>query len=132
MLARMDRVVAKGVGAGPGRASGKLAFSAADAEARAKSGEPVVFMCDEAGAEDRPGIQAATAVVSVRGGLTGDAAIMARALGKPCVIGVAGARVYYNEKRVVFRGKEGTADTEMTDGQSITVDGKTGELSVNG
>ncbi len=123
----MTKIVAKGVGASPGLATGKLAFSAADATRRKAAGESLVFLCDEAGHEDRLGIEAAVAVVSVRGGLTGDAAIMARALGKPCVVGVPGAKVFYKERRVVFRGPDG-ADAELTESAELTVDGKTGEL----
>jgi pyruvate,orthophosphate dikinase len=124
----VQKNVAKGVGASPGQASGKLSFSAADAEARKKAGERLVFLCDEAGVEDRAGIEAAVAVVCVRGGLTGDAAIMARALGKPCVVGVPGTRIFVAEKRVVFRTADG--ETELRETDELTVDGKTGELLV--
>lgn len=121
----MEKIVARGVGASPGLATGKLAFSAADADRR--KGEKLVFLCDEAGHEDRIGIEAAVAVVSVRGGLTGDAAIMARALGKPCVVGVPGTKVYFAERRVVFRSADGP-DIELRETDELTVDGKTGEL----
>ncbi len=125
----MQKILAKGVGASPGLATGRLTFSAVDAERRKGAGEALVFLCDEAGHEDRAGIEAAVAVVSVRGGLTGDAAIMARALGKPCVVGVPGTKVFFAERRVVFRGAEGQ-DTELREADQLTVDGKTGELSV--
>ncbi len=121
----MQKILAKGVGASPGLATGKLAFSSVDAERR--KGEKLVFLCDESGHEDRIGIEAAVAVVSVRGGLTGDAAIMARALGKPCVVGVPGTKVFFSERRVVFRSADGQ-ETELRDTDELTVDGKTGEL----
>jgi pyruvate,orthophosphate dikinase len=125
----VTKIVAKGVGASPGLATGKLTFSAVDAEKRKGGGESLVFLCDEAGHEDRVGIESAVAVVSVRGGLTGDAAIMARALGKPCVVGVPGTKVFFSERRVVFRGADGK-DTELRETDDLTVDGKTGELRI--
>jgi pyruvate,orthophosphate dikinase len=123
----VTKIVAKGVGASPGLGTGNLAFSAADAQKRKAAGESLVYLCDESGHEDRVGIEAAVAVVSVRGGLTGDAAIMARAMGKPCVIGVPGAKVYFTERRVTFRNTEGT-EIELRETDQLTVDGKTGEL----
>ena len=64
----------------------------------------------------------------MRGGLTGDAAIMARALGKPCVVGVPGTRVFHAERRVVFRAADG--ETELRESDELTVDGRTGDLTV--
>lgn len=120
-------IVAKGVGASPGQVTGKIVFRVDDAITRSKGGEAVVFVCEEAEAEDREGIEAAVAVVAASGGLTGDAAIMARALGKPCVVGLPWSRVVLKEKRVLLRAPGGT-QVELKDGDEIVVDGSTGQL----
>lgn len=87
----------RGVGASPGVATGAVVFQPSDAVELAGRGQPVILVRIEASSEDVPGIQAAAGVVSTRGGLTGDAAVVARALGKPCAVGFAQITVVYGD-----------------------------------
>src|SRR5207249_3795511 len=113
-------VVAKGLPASPGAAQGEAVFDADEAEALAKQGRKVILVRPETSPEDFHGIVAAQAVLTARGGMTSHAAIVARGMGKTCVVGAteievdaAGGRFRANG-RVVKRG------------QVLTVDGTTG------
>ncbi len=115
-------VVAKGLPASPGAATGEAVFDADEAEALAKQGHRVILVRPETSPEDFHGIVAAAAVLTARGGMTSHAAIVARGMGKTCVVGAhdihvdpAGGRFRANG-RVVKRG------------QTITVDGTTGRV----
>lgn len=77
----------KGQGASPGRATGPLATTAAEAIALAERGTPAIFARSEMDADDVPGIRVAAGVIITRGGITADGAVAARALGKPCIVG---------------------------------------------
>ncbi len=120
-----ERLVVKGLGASPGRATGPLAFSATTVQGFAAKGTPAVFVCIEAGAEDAESIRACAALVTTRGGLTGDGAIMARALGKPCLTSCG---------VVIVRAREGlleAGDVSVREGDSVTLDAARGELLAN-
>src|SRR6266566_1743618 len=115
-------VVAKGLPASPGAAQGEAVFDADEAEALAKQGRKVILVRPETSPEDFHGIVAAQAVLTARGGMTSHAAIVARGMGKTCVVGAteievdaAGGRFRANG-RVVKRG------------QVLTVDGTTGRV----
>ena len=115
-------VIAKGLPASPGAAMGAAVFDADEAEALAKKGQAVILVRPETSPEDFHGIVAARAVLTARGGMTSHAAIVARGMGKTCVVGakdidvdVAGGRFRANG-RVVKRG------------QTITVDGTSGRV----
>nr|WP_194245693.1 putative PEP-binding protein [Donghicola mangrovi] len=117
-----DRI-ARGVAASPGAATGKIVFSAADAQASAARGEPCVLVRRETQPEDIRGMHAAVAVVTERGGMTSHAAVIGRGLGLPCVVGVDGLRFSMRKKQLQTRD-----DRIFREGDVITVDGTTGDV----
>ena len=116
------RLVVKGLGASPGRASGPAAFSAAAALGFAAKGTPAVLVCIEASAEDGEAVRACAALVTTRGGVTGDGAIMARALGKPCLTSCGAVVIRVAEKRLE------AGDVTVEEGETLTLDAARGEL----
>jgi pyruvate,orthophosphate dikinase len=117
-----ERLLARGQVASPGRATGPVAFSPEAVLALDKKGAKPILVRTEAGAEDAAGVRAAAALVTTRAGITGDGAIMARALGKPCLAGCPD---------VVVRAAEGlftVADVTVREGDVVTVDASAGEL----
>lgn len=120
----------RGVGASPGVASGAIVFRAEDAVALAAEGRAVVLVRIDTTAEDVPGIQAAAGVIATRGGITGDAAIVARTLGKPCIAGCPTMRVDYGASTVtiVRESLAEKADVVLAKGDVIGFDGGTGEI----
>ncbi len=116
-------VFAKGIAASPGAAVGKIVFTSAAAQASASRGEPCVLVRRETAPEDIRGMHSAAAVLTERGGVTSHAAVIARGLGVPCVVGASGLRLDAKEKRVV------AADGRVfQEGDLITLDGTTGEV----
>lgn len=127
----MNRVlVATGTGASPGTATGAIVFSADDAVALAQKGVAVILVRIETTPDDVPGVKAAVGIVTTRGGITGDAAIVARMLGKPCIASCPPARVdYARECITVWRDSSGEeADIVLSKGDIITIDGGKGEI----
>ncbi len=118
------RLLAKGLNASPGAASGKAIFTADEAERLGKAGTPVVLVRPETSPDDVHGMLAAKGVLTARGGATSHAAVVARGLGLPCVAGTEGIRV--NEEEHLFRvvGQ----DTVLREGDDISIDGATGEV----
>lgn len=114
-------VLARGQGASPGIARGQIVFDAAEAVRLSDEGTPVILVRIETSAEDVPGIRAAVGIVTTRGGLTSDAAIIARSLGKPCIAGCATLGVSYTAQRVTVVGGE-----PLERLQWITIDGGRG------
>lgn len=121
-------VLFRGVGASPGKARGPIVLTSEAAVARAAEG-PVLFRAD-VHHEDMPGLRAAAAVVTTHGGVTGDGAIVARALGKPCIASASGVRVDYMSRTVTVQ-RPGEPDRTLREGDVVTVDGATGEVSVD-
>src|ERR1700733_12225871 len=111
-----ERLLAKGQGARPGRATGPVAFSTPAAIAFAEKGTPAVLVRAEASAEDAAGVRAAVALVTTRAGITGDGAIIARALGKPCIASCSEVVVVATQKRMTVR------DITVAEGELLTVD----------
>jgi pyruvate, orthophosphate dikinase len=118
------RLLAKGLNASPGAASGKAIFTADEAERIGKAGTPVVLVRPETSPDDVHGMLAAKGVLTARGGATSHAAVVARGLGLPCVAGTEGIRV--NEEEHLFHvvGK----DIVLREGDEISIDGATGEV----
>lgn len=114
-------VLAKGIAASPGAAVGRVVFSSQGAQASAARGEPCILVRRETEPEDIRGMNSAAAIVTERGGVTSHAAVIARGLGLPCVVG-ASLRVDAKEKRIVAGART------LTEGDIITVDGSTGEV----
>ena len=114
-------VLAKGIAASPGAAVGRVVFSSAAAQASAARGEPCILVRRETEPEDIRGMNSAAAIVTERGGVTSHAAVIARGLGLPCVVG-ASIRVDGKDKRLVAGART------LSEGDVITVDGSTGEV----
>ena len=114
--------IATGLAAGPGAGTGKLAFSAEEAEARHNAGEKVVLVRAETSPEDIVGMVAAEAVLTMRGGMTSHAAVVARGMGKCCVCGCSAAVIDEEAKTVTINGKT------YTDQDVFSIDGSTGNI----
>ncbi len=115
-------VIAKGLPASPGAVSGKVVFSADDAERQATAGEAVILVRIETSPEDIHGMHAARGILTARGGMTSHAAVVARGMGKPCVCAAADLAIDYRQQRLAVAGREIAA------GEVITLDGGTGTV----
>jgi pyruvate,orthophosphate dikinase len=112
--------VAVGVPAAPGAASGKVVFDADTAVEWTKKGEKVILVREETKPEDVHGFFAAQGVLTSRGGKTSHAAVVARGIGKPCIVGCASLNIYQQSRLLRVDG------TTITQGDTITIDGSTG------
>ncbi|MEX2549540.1 MAG: pyruvate, phosphate dikinase [Nitriliruptoraceae bacterium] len=115
-------VLATGLPASPGAASGRVVFDADVAEEMAESGEPVILVRHETSPDDFHGMVAAKATVTTRGGVTSHAAVVARGMGKCCVVGCERLEIDYGAE--LFRAD----GQEVSRGDWITVDGTTGQV----
>jgi pyruvate,orthophosphate dikinase len=122
--AARDRL-ALGIPASPGAATGKIVFTAAAAQASAARDEPCILVRRETSPEDIRGMHAAVAVLTERGGVTSHAAVIARGLGLPCIVGCTDIQI--NGRDRTLRGPKGRIFRE---GEVITVDGTSGEVLV--
>ena len=118
------RLLAKGLNAGPGAASGKVALNAEDAYEMAKEGEPVILVRIETSPEDIKGMNAADGILTARGGMTSHAALVARQMGKVCVAGCGTLQINYKERKITVEGK----NLVVNEGDFISIDGTTGEV----
>ncbi len=114
--------IATGLAAGPGAGTGKLAFTAEEAEARYANGEKVVLVRAETSPEDIVGMVASEAILTMRGGMTSHAAVVARGMGKCCVCGCGSAIIDEEAKTVTINGKVYTAE------DTFSIDGSTGNV----
>ena len=112
----------KGLGASPGAACGKVVFSAEDAKAWAERGEKVVLVRLETSPEDIEGMKAAQGILTVRGGMTSHAAVVARGMGKCCVSGCGEIKMDEENKKFELSGKV------YNEGDAISIDGSTGKI----
>jgi pyruvate,orthophosphate dikinase len=117
-----DKVIAKGLPASPGAATGQVVFFAKDAEKWAKEGREVILLRPETSPEDIGGMHAAKGILTARGGLTSHAAVVARGMGKPCVVGCEDLIV--DEEKKIAKTKDGKFT--IKEGDWLTIDGKTG------
>ncbi|WP_091739322.1 pyruvate, phosphate dikinase [Phenylobacterium immobile] len=115
-------VIAAGLPASPGAATGKVVFTAEDAEHQGAAGESVILVREETSPEDIRGMDAARGIVTARGGMTSHAAVVARGMGRPCVSGAGEIRIDHKAEVFVTRGQTIKA------GDIITIDGSTGEV----
>ena len=125
------RVIARGLNAGPGAASGLVAFSASraeamarDADARAGEGEPegVILVRLETSPEDIKGMKASAGILTARGGMTSHAALVARQMGKVCVAGCEALDIDYDKRQFEAKG------AVVKEGDWLSIDGTTGEV----
>ena len=115
-------LLARGLPASPGAATGKVVFDADEAEQLAGQGELVILVRPETAPEDFHGMVAAQAVLTARGGMTSHAAVVARGMGKPCVAGASELRIDVAAGRFAANG------STINRGDFITVDGSTGDV----
>jgi pyruvate,orthophosphate dikinase len=116
------KVIATGLPASPGAASGTVVFSADEAERRANNDEKVILVRQETSPEDIHGMHAAQGILTTRGGMTSHAAVVARGMGRPCVSGAGRIRVDIKTQSF-FVG-----EVTVKGGDWITIDGSTGEV----
>ena len=115
------KVLARGLAAGPGAASGRIALSAAKAEAMAQEG-PVILVRHETSPDDIRGMAAAQGILTARGGLTSHAAVVARQIGKVAVVGCEALHLDYQKGEIRVAGET------LREGDWISIDGTTGEV----
>ncbi|MFO7271404.1 MAG: pyruvate, phosphate dikinase [Sphaerobacter thermophilus] len=115
-------VLANGLPASPGAATGQVVFDADEAKALAEDGHDVILVRLETSPEDFHGMLAARAVLTARGGMTSHAAVVARGMGKPAVVGCTALQVDYDRQQITINGKV------IPKGDYITIDGSTGAV----
>jgi pyruvate,orthophosphate dikinase len=115
-------VIATGLPASPGAASGEIVFSADEAEKLANEGRTVILARVETSPEDIHGMHAAAGILTTRGGMTSHAAVVARGMGRPCVSGAGAIRIDYQ------RGVLTAGNAIFSAGDIITIDGATGRV----
>ncbi len=115
-------VVAQGLPASPGAATGKIVFDADEAERLSQLGDAVILVREETSPEDIHGMHAARGIVTARGGMTSHAAVVARGMGRPCVSGAG--EIHIDEKAGTFTARGRT----FRAGEVVTIDGSKGEV----
>ncbi len=116
------KVIAKGLDASPGAACGRVVFDSVDCQTYFEQNEPTVLVRLETSPEDIQGMTVALGVLTARGGQTSHAAVVARGMGKPCVVGCSDIQVDY-QRALFYAG-----DSVVRKGDWITIDGGTGEV----
>ena len=116
------KVLASGLPASPGAASGEIVFSSDGAEALKAAGRKVILVRVETSPEDIHGMHAAEGILTTRGGMTSHAAVVARGMGKPCVSGAGTIRIDYAAQTLSSAGRA------LKKGDWITIDGSTGQV----
>ncbi len=119
---KAGRLLAKGLNAGPGAATGRVVFNSVDAEAWAKKGEKVVLTRIETSPEDIRGMNAAEGILTARGGMTSHAALVARQMGRVCVAGCGDLVIDYAGRTMAVKGRA------VKEGDWVSIDGTTGEV----
>lgn len=121
------RIIAKGLNAGPGSASGKVALSAQDATEMAAKGDKVILVRIETSPEDIQGMNASEGILTARGGMTSHAALVARQMGKVCVAGCGSLKIDYASRSIRVENRD---DVLIKEGDYISIDGSTGEVII--
>ncbi|QRM28425.1 pyruvate, phosphate dikinase [Microvirga sp. VF16] len=116
------KILASGLPASPGAASGEIVFNSDDAEAARKAGHKVILVRVETSPEDIHGMHAAEGILTTRGGMTSHAAVVARGMGKPCVSGAGSIRVDYAKQTLTVAGQT------LKKGDVLTIDGSNGQV----
>jgi pyruvate,orthophosphate dikinase len=125
---REQRLLARGLNAGPGAATGKIMFHAEDAEAAAARGEHVILVRIETSPEDIRGMAASEGILTARGGMTSHAALVARQMGKVCVAGCEALTINYAAAEMRVAG----TPTVLRQGDDLSIDGTSGEVFLGG
>ncbi|MBM5782538.1 MAG: pyruvate, phosphate dikinase [Pelagibacterales bacterium] len=116
------QVIAKGLPASPGAASGVVVFSSAEAERRSENGDKVILVRVETSPEDIKGMHVSQGILTARGGMTSHAAVVARGMGTPCVSGASNLHVDHAGQFFMAGG------IEVKEGEIITINGSTGDV----
>ena len=116
------QVIANGLPASPGAASGKVVFTSEEAERLNNMMQDTILVRVETSPEDIQGMHAAKGILTARGGMTSHAAVVARGMGRPCVSGSSEIDIQYDKK--TFK----TSSNEIKEGDTITIDGSTGRI----
>ena len=116
-------VLATGVAASPGAATGRIVFSAAAAQASASRGEPCILVRRETAPEDVRGMHAAVGVLTEKGGMTSHAAVIGRGLGLPCIVGASALSFHTRDK--TLKAPDGRL---LREGDIVTIDGSSGQV----
>jgi pyruvate,orthophosphate dikinase len=116
--------IAKGLPASPGAASGKVIFNVKEAAERGKSGESVILVRPETTPEDLEGMAYSEGILTTRGGMTAHAAVVARGMGKPCIVGAEEIKLNLDNKNFTVNG------TTVYENDIITIDGSAGIVIV--
>jgi len=116
--------VAKGIAASPGAASGIVVFDVKRAVAMGENGAKVILVREETKPEDVPAFFASVGILTSRGGKTSHAAVVARGMGKPCIVGCSELKIDYENKKCVANSKT------IFEGDAVTIDGSSGEIFV--
>ncbi|HKK85893.1 MAG TPA: putative PEP-binding protein [Roseovarius sp.] len=116
-------VLARGIAASPGAASGRIVFTANEAQAAEARGEACILVRRETSPEDIRGMHAAAAILTERGGMTSHAAVIGRGIGLPCVVGASEIRFQVKRRQLAF--PDGRT---LKEGDIITIDGSNGEV----
>ncbi len=116
------KVIANGLPASPGAATGEIVFNSEDAEDHRKAERKCILVRVETSPEDIHGMHAAEGILTTRGGMTSHAAVVARGMGKPCVSGVGTIRIDYKAQTMTVGGQT------LKAGDKITIDGSTGQV----
>lgn len=119
---KAGRLLAKGLAAGPGAATGRIVFSAEDAAEWKEKGEQVILCRTETSPEDIKGMNAAEGILTAFGGMTSHAALVARQMGKVCIVGCSSIQVEYSTQSMKVAGRT------IKQGDWISIDGSTGEV----
>jgi len=115
-------LLTRGLNAGPGAATGRVVFNAHDAEEWAMRGEIVILVRLETSPDDIRGMHASRGILTVRGGMTSHAALVARQMGKVCVVGCSELEIDYRNRRMTI------GDRVIREGQYLSLDGSVGEV----
>ncbi|HEX9846696.1 MAG TPA: pyruvate, phosphate dikinase [Candidatus Nitrosotenuis sp.] len=120
--ARQHKKVTKGIAASPGAASGVAVFDVKRAVAMGENGAKVILVREETKPEDVPAFFTSVAILTSRGGKTSHAAVVARGMGKPCIVGCSDLKINADAKQAT------TGDVVIHEGDAITIDGSIGEV----
>ena len=119
---KKSELLAKGLPAGPGGATGRIVFTADDAEEWHKKGEKVILVRDETSPEDVHGMHAAEAILTAKGGMTSHAALVARGWGKCCIVGCSDLQINVQKKEVQI------GEVTLSEGHWVTMNGTSGKI----
>ena len=114
----------KALNASPGAAVGEIVFDADKAEKEANRGRDVILVRDETSPEDIHGMHSSVGILTTKGGMTSHAAVVARGMGKPCVVGAEGLNIDVTNKTV------GNGEELLSEGDIISIDGSLGEVYI--